>query len=920
MRINNNLSALTAYNALTTTTNNLTKTIQQLSTGLRINSAADDAAGFAISEKMRSQISGLDTARMNTQDGISLLQTAEGALNATSSMLQRMRELAVQAANDSLTSNDREYIQLEIDELKDQIDRIAHNTQFNKKRILDGSAGALWSSSDAGLKARISGGLTHIDQFGQKVSAEGNYRVVITAEAGKGQVQKSGIFSVLYDKNTAEHFFTDRVVVTRTREIQVPVTKYRPKEVWIKLNDGVDTFGRTSGTGWDIADMGTQGKCLNITKDGSYQIYGSVDEAGNTVETENYIRVAPGVTANIRLRNVNVVAKGYALDATGATVNLYLDPGEYDNVNSFYSTGSSRLHTSGVMAPAGSTLTITSIDGDYATTGKLKATGSLHGAGIGGACTGGVDSGNITIYGGDIEAIGGYCAAGIGGGWHGTGGSITIYGGIVNASSIEGGAGIGAGGYQNANNSYVNSGKIIIAGGEVIASGGQSYSDPAGFMSSPSSYSRSYSSVGEGAGIGGGGGFTGGTIIIDPDATVSASGYTDIGSGEYANTVTYTTKDVDIPKARKGFTVQTEMVETMEYETETEEIEELHEVPASYIEEFYTQNGSFLLEEPQKLTITQGDGKTASVMLYSDDTMYSMAEKINNAIAEDLGQSKYADDTSHFCTIAEGTQGTSESIFEADPVYDDDGEMTGYRYKGTMLVRSVKPGSNGELTFSGNEDLMRVLGFNTIHEAEESSYTVSVYDAHSGNAIVQNVKTSENVITGAIQNVDIEFDAMAGINASWNEDTKSYNLSGSDKYTEFLHLKDNGITFQTGANTGEDFMLQLGDSSSNALGISGVNVLTRENSSRAINILDRAINRISLQRAQIGSYENALEHTMETLTTSSANLTSAESRIRDADMSATMMEFVKLQILNQSGTSMLSQANQLPQSVLNLLQ
>ena len=157
MKINSNLSALTAYDALTSTNSNITKTINQLSTGLRINSASDDAAGFAISEKMRSQISGLDTARQNAQDGISLLQTAECALSETNSMLHRMRELAVQASNDTLTTQDRQYIQLEIDELKDQIDRIAHTTQFNKKRILDGSSGALWSSSDVGLKARISG-------------------------------------------------------------------------------------------------------------------------------------------------------------------------------------------------------------------------------------------------------------------------------------------------------------------------------------------------------------------------------------------------------------------------------------------------------------------------------------------------------------------------------------------------------------------------------------------------------------------------------------------------------------------------------------------------------------------------------------------------------------------------------------------
>ena len=167
MRIANNLSALGAFNALNSTNQSLQKIINSLSSGLRINSASDDAAGFAVSEKMRSQIRGLDTALRNSQDGISLLQTAEGALEQTNSMLQRMRDLSIQASNDSLTSNDRQYIQLEIDQIKDEINRVAGTTQFNQKRILDGSSGALWASSDSGVRAIIHGGLTRTDNFGQ---------------------------------------------------------------------------------------------------------------------------------------------------------------------------------------------------------------------------------------------------------------------------------------------------------------------------------------------------------------------------------------------------------------------------------------------------------------------------------------------------------------------------------------------------------------------------------------------------------------------------------------------------------------------------------------------------------------------------------------------------------------------------------
>ena len=132
----------------------------------KINSAADDVAGLAISEKMRAQIRGLDRAVSNSQDGISMIQTAEGALNETHSILQRMRELSVQSANDTLTQQDRGYIQLEIDQLREEITRIGNTTQFNKKKLLNGDAAVLWSSDNLLTKAIVNGGLRQVDQFG----------------------------------------------------------------------------------------------------------------------------------------------------------------------------------------------------------------------------------------------------------------------------------------------------------------------------------------------------------------------------------------------------------------------------------------------------------------------------------------------------------------------------------------------------------------------------------------------------------------------------------------------------------------------------------------------------------------------------------------------------------------------------------
>jgi flagellin len=142
LQINTNVAAMNAYRNLSGTQNAMSTSLERLSSGLRINRAADDAAGLAISEKLRAQSNGLNQATANAQDGISLIQTAEGALNETHSILQRMRQLTVQAGNDTNGSEERTNIATELTALKDELDRISDTTQFNKQDLLKGSFSA----------------------------------------------------------------------------------------------------------------------------------------------------------------------------------------------------------------------------------------------------------------------------------------------------------------------------------------------------------------------------------------------------------------------------------------------------------------------------------------------------------------------------------------------------------------------------------------------------------------------------------------------------------------------------------------------------------------------------------------------------------------------------------------------------------
>ncbi|HBC93774.1 MAG TPA: flagellin [Pelotomaculum sp.] len=139
MRINHNIAALNTYRQLNAGNTAASKSMEKLSSGMRINRAGDDAAGLAISEKMRAQVRGLDQAASNAQDGVSLIQTAEGALNETHSILQRMRELAVQSSNDTNTETDRAELQKEVNQLSQELSRIGNNTEFNTQKLLNGT-------------------------------------------------------------------------------------------------------------------------------------------------------------------------------------------------------------------------------------------------------------------------------------------------------------------------------------------------------------------------------------------------------------------------------------------------------------------------------------------------------------------------------------------------------------------------------------------------------------------------------------------------------------------------------------------------------------------------------------------------------------------------------------------------------------
>ncbi|MDO5628680.1 MAG: flagellin [Mobilicoccus sp.] len=184
MRIGTNIAAMSAYRFLGATTSDIGRAFERLSSGLRINRAADDAAGLAISERMRSQVNGMRQASRNAQDGISLVQTAEGALNETHAMLQRMRTLAVQAANGTLTDSNRAALQKEVDALIEQIDLGARTTQFNGMPLLDGTF--------ADKRLQIGAGAGHTMSLSLGAATAAALRLAPDPDAVDGEVEVNG--------------------------------------------------------------------------------------------------------------------------------------------------------------------------------------------------------------------------------------------------------------------------------------------------------------------------------------------------------------------------------------------------------------------------------------------------------------------------------------------------------------------------------------------------------------------------------------------------------------------------------------------------------------------------------------------------------------------------------------------------------
>ncbi|MDD9271803.1 flagellin [Paenibacillus sp. GCM10023248] len=300
MRINHNIAAANTHRQLTGNTAAASKSLEKLSSGLRINRAGDDAAGLAISEKMRAQIRGLDMAAKNAQDGISLIQTAEGALNETHSILQRMRELADQSANGTNTADDRAALQEEVKQLKDEIDRIGNTTEFNTQKLLNG---ALKGAAGANV-------------------AQDTTTSAITAKLTEGKLQATGAMGSTGTLVTNAHFVKETLKIDGN-EIEVNWQNLTTDEKAILT--GVNKADSVSQTKAKDLIINKINEAIDASGKNTAHITGYVDSAGKLVLQSG----TKGVDSNISVSSGTGVVKGF----TSATATSTAGTSKYNGQN-----------------------------------------------------------------------------------------------------------------------------------------------------------------------------------------------------------------------------------------------------------------------------------------------------------------------------------------------------------------------------------------------------------------------------------------------------------------------------------------------------------------------------------------------------------------------------------------------------------
>lgn len=838
MKINHNMPALNAHRLLNANSNATAKVLERLSSGKRINRAADDAAGMAISEKMDGQIRGLRVASRNALDGVSLIQTAEGALSEVHNILQRMRELSVQGANGTLGEMDRQAIQDEINQLTSEINRIGNTTEFNKQNLLRGDT----ANREAQIvpdSTKLEGGIINYTSATQSFkwdtgkSAEAGDTLELDLNGEK--VKVTFALPDADEKAALEAYSVDTSVSPNTVSVNLDATpateEGSAKALKIALDEVFKANTKLAGNYTATFDGLNE---TTITATGTYR--------GNAGDIKAAAYTATGTGALVSTSG---------LESKGTTTEVKAKK-EFDFKN---------LKVDPVNLPP----TATPEEIEAAAKAAAKKTNENIEALVGKG---------ITINGKEIEFYNS-----LKGEYIGTKIGVDIRDTLdctkndekisVLVNSIKNQAGPDLDGVELSQGTGIATGKI-----DAVNVGTASVKEVLGTTTLKVS-----------------------AIALNETLTfggVTITGKTAEAANEFKHDGTAIQTATSIAAVfNANTTFNAKYTATASGDTVT-------------ITEQATKGGSGNATAVTGSAVTNGNATAGAAMTSNAETLGIYNYKMTTGfVAGDV----VTIDGQSFKAVASG----------ADPAKCEFNIGADISAQLDSLVLAVNDPASGlstrftaSKTGAGNDTL-------TLTEKATQATGVDLTDATTSIIPSLNTKLAVTAKKGGADGNDIliedGFDLEYKVNLQIGANAhQSFTVGIGD-----MRASELGITGKVG-DEGFSTKLNVTDGTNDVVKEAAVDVTDKKNADVAMTKFQNAINKISLLRSNLGAYQNRLEHTIANIDNTNENLTAALSRIQDTDMALSMSEYTKLNILQQSGTAMLAQANQRPQAILQLLQ
>ena len=878
--INTNIASINAQRNLNRSQGDLATSLQRLSSGLRINSAKDDAAGLAISDRMTSQIRGSNQASRNANDGISLAQTAEGALGESTNILQRIRELAIQSANSTNSSSDRLSLQAEVNQLVSELDRISQATTFNGLKLLDGSfqAQSFHIGADAHQSVSVTIDEATSNNLGiQKVSTLNDTKGIENATSGQhADITNTSSGKAIEEQTLAAAtaaLIASPQVITVTDQNSTPYTV---------------TIDPTSATAAsrDAADISSQ---LNA-------IPGVSSSATNSAQFDfSGISIQDGDILNFNLVTGDASATGkpsyetqsISIPYNSATFNDAFDLAINDALTAI-NTGAANSDltydalTNTISSASGVNIGIESFaveDNPTITINSFLDNTTPDGAGY----TFNIDGQPIDV----TVVIGSSTQAQIAQKFKEaidaqpllTNVTATVNGDTLSISrAANGGA---------ATNLTITN--LVVKGAGTDVGGGFTVTPATGTTLAAAANPIDLIDIVAGPVT------TGAIIGQSVDSTIGFAGKTVTEA-----TVAGTNKDSAVQIGTYSIVLDSGYSITSDKAASAQGILNIAAGadPATLTAGAMSDTAAGNYVAAQQITLT-GTG-TKTVGIEEDATAKDIVE-IVNAVSDTTGVSATARTTATLSNLSnDGVVSFSLNEISISANVDN-GNLTALA--NAINDQSGKTGIVAKIDLTDTKITLTDDTGKDIDIQDFNSSTATSYNAATLRVTGGDNSSAVTLSAGGPSELNADSTVVGG-NVEFKSTSVSFSVSSSVASTD-------GGLFAGNAN--QLFTSELEN-------VASLDISTVENANRAIDIVDGALQQIDANRADLGAIQNRMESTISNLSVQSENLSAARSRIQDTDFAAETAELTRNQILQQAGTAMLAQANQISQGVLSLLQ